>query len=257
MLVWPEPLLTAYVFCVSTVVGSFLNVVIHRVPRRLSIVRPGSACPTCGGKIAWYDNIPILSWILLRARCRHCHEPISMRYPAVEAVAGVCGVLAVRLYGLNLTGLEVALFAWISIALALIDLDHQILPDVMTYPSILLGLGASWAGGLVPLWQAVIGALIGAALPTMVILLYKLLRGEEGMGWGDVKYLAAIGAVTGIDGCLWILVAAAIVGALFGVVLIALGRGSGKTALPFGSFLAAAALLWLYLPASWRSLPPW
>jgi len=169
----------------------------------------------------------------------------------------VCGVLALRHYGLTVTGIEVALFAWISIVLGLIDLDHQILPDVITCPTILLGLAASWAGGLVPLWQSVVGALIGAALPTMVILLYKLLRGEEGMGWGDVKYLAAIGAVVGIDGCLWVLVVAAVVGALYGGVLIVTGRGSGKTALPFGSFLAAAALLWLYLPDSWRSLTPW
>ena len=152
--------------------------------------------------------------------------------------------------------IEVVVFAWLSLALALIDLEHQILPDVMTYPAILFGLVFSWFGGFTTFVDSASGALIGALLPTSVILLYRWMRGIDGMGWGDVKYLAAIGAVVGLQGCLMVLVVAAILGALVGGFLIAIGRGSGKTALPFGTFLAVALVLWLYLPSSWRMLSP-
>jgi leader peptidase (prepilin peptidase)/N-methyltransferase len=147
---------------------------------------------------------------------------------------------------------EVIIFSWLSLALALIDLEHQILPDVMTYPAIAFGLAFSWFGGLTAFVDSVIGALVGAALPTAVILLYRWLRNIDGMGWGDVKYLAAIGAVVGVQGCLMVLVLAAVLGALVGGALIVLGRGSAKTALPFGTFLAVAVIAWLYAPASWR-----
>jgi leader peptidase (prepilin peptidase)/N-methyltransferase len=238
------------------VVGSFLNVVIHRVPRRASIVRPRSACPACAAPIAWFDNLPIVSWLILRGRCRSCSAPISLRYPLVEAGAGALAALGVARYGVGLVAVEVVVFAWLSLALALIDLEHQILPDVMTYPAIVFGLLCSWLGGLTSFVDSVAGAIVGAALPMTVIVVYKLLRGIEGMGWGDVKYLAAIGAVVGLQGCLMVLIVAAVLGALVGGALIVAGRGSGKTALPFGTFLAVAVILWLYAPASWRSLIP-
>jgi leader peptidase (prepilin peptidase)/N-methyltransferase len=240
-----------YAFALGAVVGSFLNVLIYRVPRRLSIVSPGSACPSCGTAIRWFDNVPILSWLWLRGRCRRCGSRISVRYPLVELAAGCIGVLTILRYGVGVAGLEAALFAWVSLALALIDLEHQILPDVMTYPSIAAGLVFAYLGGITTLPDAVIGAVVGAVIPTLVIIIYKLWRGVEGMGWGDVKYLAAIGAVVGLFGCLWVLVLAAVLGALVGIGLIVSGRGSGRTALPFGTFLALAVIVWLYLPPSW------
>jgi leader peptidase (prepilin peptidase)/N-methyltransferase len=251
---WQQPFLILYAFAVGSVVGSFLNVVIHRVPRRLSIVRPGSACPACGAAIRFYDNIPLLSWLILRARCRDCGAPISMRYPLVEAAAGLFAALTIVRYGVSVVGFEVLIFAWASLALGLIDLDHQILPDVITYPCILFGVACSALGGVTDLKDSLAGAAAGAALPILVIVSYKLLRGVEGMGWGDVKYLAAIGSVVGIRDCLWVLMIAAICGALVGLGLIIIGRGSGKTALPFGSFLALAVLVWLYAPLE---LIPW
>jgi len=251
------PVLIAVGFALGAVIGSFLNVVIHRVPRGESIVRPGSRCPACGTPIRWYDNVPILSWILLGARCRACRARISLRYPLVEAAAAAAAVLAVSRWGVSVTGVEAALFAWIALALAFIDLDHQILPDVITLPSIGLGLVGALLGGLTTPLEAAIGALVGAAIPAAVILIYRLLRGEEGMGWGDVKYLAAIGAVVGVQGCLWVLVVGAVLGAAVGLGMIAAGRGGARTALPFGTFLSAAVLLWLYLPPAWRALTPW
>lgn len=253
MAAWPQPFVMVYAFVVGAVVGSFLNVLIHRVPRRLSIVSPGSACPACSAAIRWYDNIPLVSWLVLRGRCRQCAQPISLRYPLVELAAAAVGALSVLRYGIGVPGIEAALFGWISLALGLIDLEHQLLPDVMTYPSILLGLVGALLGGLTSFPDAALGALVGAAIPTLVIVLYKLVRGIEGMGWGDVKYLAAIGAVVGLQGCLWVLVIAAVLGALVGLALIAAGRGSGRTALPFGTFLALAVLVWLYLPSGWTA----
>ncbi len=252
MAAWLQPFLIVYAFMVGAVVGSFLNVVIYRVPRQRSVVRPGSACPACGQPIRWYDNIPLLSWLLLLGRCRHCRAAISLRYPAVEAIAALAASLALTQYGLTLTAVEVVLFTWISLALAFIDLEHQLLPDVLTFPAIALGLGASALGGLVPLRLSLIGAAVGAAVPVAVILVYRLARGEEGMGWGDVKYLAAIGAVVGVRDCLWVLMLAAVAGAVVGGALWVAGRGSGKTALPFGTFLGAAVIAWLYLPEPWR-----
>lgn len=251
MLAWPQVIVIPYAVAVGAVVGSFLNVVIYRLPRGLSIVSPRSACPACSTPIPWYDNIPVLSWLLLRARCRSCATAISVRYPLVELAGAAVAGLGVWRYGLGLVALEVVVFAWIALALALIDYDHQILPDVITYPSIVLGLAASSIGGLVPLLDSIAGAAVGALLPITVIVTYKLIRGEEGMGWGDVKYLAAIGAVVGLRDCLWILICAAVLGALVGGALIALGRGTSRTALPFGTFLAMAVIVRLYAPLSW------
>lgn len=257
--VFAEQLVTVYgfVFIVGAVVGSFLNVLIYRLPREISVVHtPPSSCPGCSTPIRWYDNVPLLSWIVLRGRCRQCQTPISIRYPLVELTAGVLAVAALMRWGFTVTGFEVVIFAWISLALGLIDLDFQILPNRLTYPSIVFGLVCSWFGGYTWWLDSLIGALLGALLPTLVIVIYKLWRGIEGMGWGDVKYLAAIGSVVGTRGVVGVLIVASVVGALVGLGLIAAGRGSGKTALPFGTFLALAVVFWLYAPSSWLAWSP-
>ncbi len=254
----PQSFLIAVAFALGAVVGSFLNVLIHRVPRRESIVKPGSRCPRCGTPIRWYDNVPILSWILLRARCRDCGEPIPVRYPLVELAGGLVGVLTVLRWGVGVAGLEAALFGWITVALALIDLEHQLLPDVMTLPSLAAGLAFSFAGGLATPVESILGAVVGAAIPALIIVVYKKLRGIEGMGWGDVKYLGAIGAVVGVQGMLMVLILGAVAGALVGLGLVAAGRGNARTALPFGTFLGMGVLVWLYAPSwlwSWFMLP--
>ncbi len=257
--VFAQPLVMVYAFAFvwGTVVGSFLNVLVYRLPREISVVKtPPSSCPACSTPIRWYDNIPLLSWVVLRGRCRRCQASISIRYPLVELAAGLLAVATVARWGISVIGLEVLIFAWVSLALGLIDLDHQILPNVLTYPSIVVGIFFSWLGGYTWWLDAVVGALVGALLPTLVIVIYKLWRGIEGMGWGDVKYLGAIGAVVGLRGVVGILVVASIMGALVGLGLIAVGRGSGKTALPFGTFLALAVILWLYAPTSWLAWSP-
>lgn len=256
MLELPHEIIALWFLVIGAIVGSFLNVVIYRVPLRRSIVSPGSACPACGKAISWYDNIPVLSWLMLKARCRSCQAKISIRYPMVELAAGALAVGAYYRWGLSVAGLEVVVFSWICLVLALIDYDHQILPDVITYPTIAFGLVLSLVGGLTWWMGSVAGALMGALLPIAVIVLYKLVRGEEGMGWGDVKFLAGIGAVLGLAGCLWVLICGALLGAIVGLAMMVMGRGTAKTALPFGTFLALAALLFLYLPPAWRLWSP-
>lgn len=225
------------------VLGSFLNVVIHRLPRGLSVVRPRSHCPSCGMPIAWFDNLPLLSYLLLRGRCRRCREPISARYPLVEAGTAAVLVAVVSRFGLGLEGIEAAIFVLLLLPLAVIDLEHHLLPDWLTLPGIAVGLGFSFAGGLAPPGEAAVGALLGAALPLLVIVLYRLIRGVEGMGLGDVKLLAMIGAFLGWRGVLLTLVLGACTGAVVGLGLVASGRGRGDTELPFGTFLSAAALV--------------
>ena len=254
---YEEPLVIVWVFAFGAVVGSFLNVVVYRLPREISIWRrPPSSCPKCQTPIRWYDNLPLLSWLVLRGRCRSCRAPISIRYPLVELASGTLTLLAFMRWGLSITGVEVVIFSWVSLTLGLIDLDFQILPDRLTYPSIVFGLGCSWLGGYTWWLDSLIGAAVGALMPTLVIVIYRLWRGIEGMGWGDVKYLAAIGAVVGVRDCIGVLVVGATLGAVVGLGLIASGRGSSKTALPFGAFLALAVILWLYAPASWIAWSP-
>ena len=228
------------------VFGSFLNVVVHRLPRGMSLLRPGSHCPACGTPVRWFDNVPVLSYLLLGGRCRACRVAISPRYPLVELASGALTVAVVARFGLTLSGLEAMLLVMLLLPLAFIDLEHHLLPDVLTLPGIAVGLAGSLAGGLVPLLDAATGAAVGAAVPYAVIVIYRWLRGAEGMGLGDVKLLAMIGAFLGWRGVLLTLGLAATAGALLGLTLIALGRGRRDTELPFGTFLAFAAMIVLF-----------
>lgn len=243
----PEPAIPLwYLYGVTAalglILGSFLNVVIHRLPREMSLVRPPSHCPACGQPVRWYDNLPVLSWVMLGGRCRSCRAPISIRYPLVELAAAALLVAMVIRFGLSGCGAEAVVLSLLLLALAVIDFEHHLLPDWLTLPGIAVGLGWSFAGGLVTLRNAIIGAVLGAAIPLLVMVVYRWVRGVEGMGLGDVKLLAMIGAFLGWRGVLLSLVLGATAGAVVGVGLIAAGRGSRDTELPFGAFLCAGAL---------------
>lgn len=224
-------------------VGSFLNVVIHRLPRGESLSYPPSRCPQCGATIRWYDNVPVLSYLLLRGRCRDCHAPISPRYPLVEAATGLLFLaVAVKVPQL-LWAFHAVVLGSLCLALAFIDLEHMILPDVLTLPGVVLGLLFALLGGPTPFVDAAIGSVLGAALPLAIIWAYRWLRGVEGMGLGDVKLLAMLGAFLGWQGMLLTLALGAVAGAVVGVGLMVTRRGSRQTELPFGTFLCAAALV--------------
>ncbi len=224
------------------VVGSFLNVVIHRWPDRKSVVSPPSSCPSCGSRIAPRDNVPVLSWIVLGGRCRSCRAPISVRYPLVELSNGVLWVLVLRAapsWGDAATG---AFLVSASIALLAIDYDHQILPDRITLPGIAVGLALAFASVRRTPFEAALGVLLGAGGLYLLAFTYEKIAGQEGMGLGDVKMLGMIGALLGPAGVVVTVLLASISGSLVGLGLILTRGGDGKTRLPFGVFLALGAV---------------
>jgi leader peptidase (prepilin peptidase) / N-methyltransferase len=223
-------------------VGSFLNVCVHRLPRRQSVVHPGSRCPACGRDLRWFHNIPVVSWIVLRGRCGHCGAAISLRYPLVEITTAVLIVLVVALTppGPLLASRLVLIVA--LIVLFMIDLEHQILPNAITLPGIAVGLAFSVVAPPGPL-DALLGVLLGAGVLYGIAIGYYLLRGEEGMGMGDVKMLAMIGAFLGWRAVLLTLILSSFAGALVGIIMLSSKGGSMRHALPFGTFLAVGALV--------------
>lgn len=239
-------LLYLYGALVGLVTGSFLNVVIHRVPRGVSIVRPRSRCPYCNGPIRAADNIPVLSWLLLKGRCRRCGAPISARYPLLEALTGALFALCVARFGFTVEALVAAVFCSLLVVLAAIDLEHFLLPDRITLPGIALGwLLQRWLPAT-SLLEAIVGALVGAGVLILLINVWYWLRDEESMGLGDVNMLAMIGAFLGWQGVISTLFIASLLGALAGLALIAARRLTLKGRLPFGFFLALGALVSLF-----------
>jgi leader peptidase (prepilin peptidase)/N-methyltransferase len=223
-------------------VGSFLNVCIHRLPRRESLNWPASHCTACSRPLAWYENLPLVSWLVLRGRCRTCREAISPMYPAVEAITGALFVAGYVIYGLTPLLAVRLLFTCAMIVLFAIDLRHHILPNVITLPGIVAGFALSFM--LPPGWVAsLIGLLAGGGVLFAIAEAYYRLRGIEGLGMGDVKMLAMIGAFLGWQLMLVTLVLASFAGSLVGIGLMLSGRGGMKAALPFGTFLAVGALV--------------
>ena len=224
------------------IVGSFLNVCIHRIPRSESLSWPASHCTTCDRPLAWFENVPLVSWLALRGRCRTCGGSISPMYPLVELTTAVVFVGGAALYGLTpLLAVRLA-FASALIVLFAIDLRHQILPNVITLPGIAAGFVASWF--LPPGWMSsLIGIASGGGVLFAVAEAYHRVRGQEGLGMGDVKMLAMVGAFLGWRLTLLTLVLASFAGSIVGVALLASGRGGMQAALPFGTFLALGALV--------------
>jgi leader peptidase (prepilin peptidase)/N-methyltransferase len=246
-------------------IGSFLNVVVYRLPvmaqreldnyiaheagrdlphpDRFNLMVPRSACPHCGHRITALENIPIVSWLLLRGKCSACKAPISARYPVVEAVTGLLSALLVWHLGSGWLGLASLVFAWFLIAMTLIDYDTKTLPDDLTYPLLWLGLLINLDGTIVPLRDAVIGAMAGYVSLWAVYWLFKLVTGKEGMGYGDFKLLAALGAWMGWAMLPTIIILSSVVGAVVGVSLIVFARRDRNNPIPFGPYLAAAGMI--------------
>jgi leader peptidase (prepilin peptidase)/N-methyltransferase len=246
-------------------IGSFLNVVIHRLPKmmqresdnyvalesgkpaphtdRYNLMVPRSACPHCGHQITALENIPLISWLFLRGKCSECKAPISARYPTVELVSAFISALLVWRFGSGVAGLATLLFAWMLIAMTLIDADTQLLPDDLTLPLLWCGLLVNLNGTFVPLDEAVIGAAAGYLSLWSVYWLFKLATGKEGMGYGDFKLLAALGAWLGWKMLPVIILLSSVVGAVVGIALIVLARRGRDKPMPFGPYLAAAGML--------------
>lgn len=264
------------VFAFALLIGSFLNVVIHRLPimlerewraqcaelnaddlpepERYNLVVPRSACPKCGHRITALENVPILSWLILRGRCAGCKAPISARYPLVEALTGVAAAVVAWRFGFGVETLAALALTFSLIALSGIDFDTQLLPDSIVYPTLWLGLTLSLfhpVSGAQVLFisprEAIVGALVGYLSLWSVFQLFKLLTGKEGMGYGDFKLLAALGAWLGWQKLLLIIPLSAVVGAVVGITLMVTRRHQRDAPMPFGPYIAGAgwiAMLW-------------
>ncbi len=231
-------------FVFGAVIGSFLNVVIHRIPRDKSIVRPGSSCPSCGARIKFYDNIPILSYLILRGRCRGCGQHISLRYPIVELVSGLAFAACLRTTGFSVELPIVLVFVCLLITLSFIDLDFMIIPDVLSLGGLLLGIVLSFFRPFFSFVDALLGVLVGGGLLYIIAKSYELLRKKEGMGGGDIKLLGMIGAFCGIKGVVFSLVVGSFLGTAVGIPLMLLKRANTQYALPFGPFLSFGAVMY-------------
>lgn len=246
-------------------IGSFLNVVIYRIPKmmqresdnyvahemgkelphteRFNLMVPRSSCPHCGHQITALENIPVVSWLVLRGKCSACKAPISARYPAIELFTGLLSALLVWNFGSGWMGLATLLFAWLLVAMTFIDFDTQLLPDDLTYPLLWAGLLVNLNGMFVPLQDAVIGAAAGYLALWAVYWLFKLATGKEGMGYGDFKLLAALGAWLGWKMLPTIILLSSVVGAIVGISLIVFARRGRDKPIPFGPYLAAAGMI--------------
>ena len=269
-LIRSQPGLSISLTVLGLVVGSFLNVVIHRLPKmmeaqwhrdyaefsgeaqeeseKLSLAFPGSRCPHCDAEIKPTQNIPVLSYLALGRKCAACKAPISVRYPVVEAVTASLWVLCGLQFGVSnaLTG---AMFLTaVLVVLTVIDLDHQLLPDSLTLPLVWIGLLFNIDNTFVSLESAVLGAVFGYLCLWTVFWLFKIVTGKEGMGHGDFKLLAALGAWFGLAALPTIVLLSSVVGAVLGVVLIVTGKQDRETPMPFGPFLAGAGLVHLFYP---------
>jgi len=227
---------------VGAVIGSFLNVCIYRLPRGRSVVWPSSACESCGRQLSWFENLPVVSWVALGAKCRTCKSPLSIRHPLIEAITAAMFGLAAWYYGPSITLLSRLVFGCALIVLFAIDLEHHLLPNVITLPGIVIGFLFSFMTE--PGWVAsLIGILVGGGGLWLVAEAYYRLRHEEGLGMGDVKMLAMIGAFVGWKLTLMTLMLASLAGSAVGLTFIAIKKGDLKYALPFGTFLAMGAAL--------------
>jgi leader peptidase (prepilin peptidase)/N-methyltransferase len=236
-----DALALAGIAILGLAIGSFLNVCIHRLPRQASIVNPPSACPQCGYTLRWIDNVPVLSYVLLGGRCRQCRTPISVRYPIVELLTMAVFIGHVVVFGWDILLVPRLVFASILIALFAIDLEHHLLPNVITLPGIVVGLAFSLMlpPGIV---DALIGTVVGGGVLWLIGEAYYRYSGQEGMGGGDVKMLAMIGAFLGWKLVVLTLVLSSLLGSLIGLVVIVVRKGGLKHALPYGTFLSLAAL---------------
>ncbi|GMR04798.1 MAG: A24 family peptidase [Thermodesulfobacteriota bacterium] len=239
-------IILALPFIFGAVVGSFLNVCIYRVPARISIVTPSSRCPVCKRHIPFYLNIPVLSYIVLGGKCRYCRVPISWQYPLVELLTGFS---AIALFMWFWPAPEVFFyFAFLCalIVITFIDLEHRIIPDVISIPGVVIGFGASFFTAAPGPLGSLIGIVLGGAVLMSIAAAYYFITGKEGMGGGDIKLLAMIGAFVGWKGVLFTLFSASLIGAVFGVAIIVISGKGGKYALPFGPFLAAGAAVYIF-----------
>ncbi|WP_413582436.1 prepilin peptidase [Bdellovibrio sp. HCB288] len=233
-------------FVFGALLGSFGNVVIYRLPREESVVKPRSYCYSCKTQIAWYDNIPIFSWFFLRGKCRKCGAKFSFRYPLVEIIMGVLFALCYHYAGISWSLIEYLLFVFGLVICTFIDLDHMILPDEFTLSGIVIGLVGAALNPQREFLDALFGVLMGGGFLWGMAYLYWIFTKQEGMGGGDIKLLAWIGAIVGWQAIPFVIMSSAIIGSVVGIVAARKQKAGLKTVIPFGPYLALGAILYLF-----------
>ena len=243
----PENIVYFFIGLFGALVGSFLNVVILRLPEEgASIVFPASHCPDCKNNISWYDNIPILSFLVLRGRCRHCGISISRQYPLVESVMAMLSLALFHYFGFSLLYGIYFIFCAALLVIIFIDFAHQIIPDVISLPGIVLGFAVSFINPFVDWQSSGLGILFGGGSFYLVALLYYLFTKRDGMGGGDIKLLSMIGAFLGWQSLPFVVFASSLMGSIIGIGAMVKQRKGGQTVIPYGPFLAVAAILYLF-----------
>ena len=242
----PPYFIEVFTFIFGLCIGSFLNVCIYRLPASKSISHPRSSCTNCNELIPFYDNIPVVSYLLLRGRCRFCREPISLRYPIIELLAGLFALITFFKYGLTLEALIYYVYIAALLVITFIDIDHQIIPDVITLPGIPIFFLAGFGLSKINYLDSLIGILAGGGSLFLVAWIYSLITKKEGMGGGDIKLLAMIGAVIGWKGVLFTIFVASAVGTLSGILVMLKSRKGMKLRIPFGPFLAIGAIAYIF-----------
>ncbi|MBF0225012.1 MAG: prepilin peptidase [Desulfobacterales bacterium] len=236
--------LIAFIFGIC--VGSFMNVCIYRLPNSKSIVKPNSHCPQCLTPIKFYDNIPLLSYIFLQGKCRKCKLIIPFRYPLVEFLSGICAVAVLIRYGISYESIIYYIFIASLIVIIFIDIDHQIIPDIITLPGILIFFLASLLMPSIKLLDSIIGILLGGGSLLIIAQVYYLLTKKEGMGGGDIKLLAMIGSLIGWQGVLFTIFFSSLIGTVIGLIEMGRLKKNMKLKIPFGPFLSMAAILYIF-----------
>lgn len=242
----PETSMALFSVLFGLALGSFINVCIYRIPRAQSIVSPPSACPECGQRIRFYDNIPLLSYILLSGKCRNCHCRIPLRYPAVEAITGLLSLALFIKFALSYQYFLYLLFTLLLIIISFIDLSHKIIPNILSYPGIALGFASSFLPGHVTYTDSLIGIVAGYSSLLLVELVFKFLTGREGMGRGDAKLLAMIGAWAGWRALPLIVLLSSLSGSVIGGIFLLVTKKGYRIKIPFGPFLSFGALMCLF-----------
>jgi len=231
----------------GAIIGSFLNVVILRLPQeKSSIVFPASHCPSCETPLNWYENIPVLSYLFLRGRCAHCNTTISLQYPTVELLMALLTAAVFHHFGLTITGAGYFVFCGALLTIIWIDIHHQIIPDLISLPGVVLGFLFSFFNTNLTWQSSLIGLLVGGGVLYTIAFLYLVLRKQEGMGGGDIKLLAMIGAFLGWQSLLFVIFFSSITGTIVGLAAMAKQKKGGATRIPFGPFLSLAALVYLF-----------
>ncbi len=237
------------VFCalLGLLLGSFANVIIYRLPQGKSIVSPRSACPQCGKPVSWYDNIPVLSWLILRGKCRHCCKAISIRYPLVELLMGFLFFAVAYRFGMTWTTLEYLILMFGLVTVSFIDMDHMILPDSFTLSGVVIGLVGAALSPEREFMSALYGVLLGGGFLWAVAYFYFALRNQEGMGGGDIKLLAWLGAVLSWTSVPFIILSSSVIGSVAGLIMALFKDSKLKTTIPFGPYLALGAILYIFV----------